>query len=119
MSGLNRLLGFLFGTAQAVLIIVVGFGLLAIVSTFLGDSTQTKINNFLKNNPVSYKVYTYVAEWTGENLKDQIDKALDKIAGEASATEAGDAEGSELTTSPVITITSESDVVGVQNIIVE
>ena len=118
VSGLNRLLGFLFGTAQALVIIVVVFGLLAIVSTFLGDSTQTKINDFMKGNPVSYKVYTYVAEWTGDHLKDQIDKALDKITGDTSSVEDDNTNSSELTTQ-VVTLTSESDVVGVQEIVIK
>lgn len=81
LSGLNRLLGLLFGAAKGLLIVGVLFALSTVVG-IVSDSLSTKINNEIndpaKNNSISRFVYSYVHDWT----VDQVDEYLHSLIGQ-------------------------------------
>lgn len=109
ISGLNRLFGFIFGAVKGFAFVVIGFGLCAIVTTFLPDSTNQKFNSFMKANPVSHTVYVKVADWTGKHLKDKIDKAISQLEKDVENTTDGSVDGdnaSSVESAPIVVSTS-------------
>lgn len=89
ISGLNRLFGFIFGAVKGFAFVIIGFGLCAIVTTFLPSKTNQNFNAFMKSNPVSNTVYVKVADWTGKHLKDKIDKAVTQLGKDVDSTTDG------------------------------
>ena len=109
ISGMNRLFGFLFGAIKGFVFVIVGFGLLSIIATFLPENNAQSLNSFLKKNPVTYAVYVPVANWTQENLKDKIDKALDQLN--------KDADSADTSTVETQTTTSNSTVLPIYQVV--
>lgn len=96
LSGLNRVLGLVFGAAKGFLIVVIGLGLASI----LNICGVQNINSTMEANPMSNFVYKYVNEWVATTLEDRIDDVLGKGVlpgqtpedGDATEGESGDAE---------------------------
>lgn len=81
ISGLNRVLGLVFGAAKGFLIGCVGLGLASILS-LCGVSG---VKDLMEKNKMSNFVYGYISEWVGTTLEDRIDDFLGK--GEIPSTE--------------------------------
>lgn len=73
LSGMNRLLGLVFGTAKGALMVAIVFVLTALVSQV---AFSTQINNLINdpssNNSTSKFIYSYVKPWTEEQLQDYL-----------------------------------------------
>lgn len=109
ISGLNRLFGFVFGAVKGLAFVVIGFGLCAIITTFLPDSTNQKFNSFMKSNPVSNTIYVKVADFTGKHLKDKIDKAVSQLSKDVDNSTDGsvdDDNASSVESAPIVVSTS-------------
>ena len=81
ISGLNRVLGLVFGAAKGFLIGCVGLGLAAILSL----CGVNGVKDLMEKNKMSNFVYGYISEWVGTTLEDRIDDFLGK--GETPSTE--------------------------------
>lgn len=69
LSGLNRLLGFVFGIAKGGLFVAIALAATSLVSTFaFGSQIQDAINQ----TTITSKVYSYVDEFTQNQLEDKI-----------------------------------------------
>lgn len=88
LSGLNRVLGLVFGAAKGFIIVVVGLGLASV----LNICGVSNINSTMEANPMSNFIYKYVNEWVGTTLEDRIDDVLGK--GTLPGTDTGSTEGS-------------------------
>lgn len=96
LSGLNRLLGFVFGIAKGGLFVAIALAATSLVSSFaFGAQIQTAIND---TQIVSY-VYNYVDEFTQTQLEDQIRTWLGD--GEEITDGEGEAEGATTAVVPV------------------
>lgn len=87
ISGLNRVLGLVFGAAKGFLIGCVGLGLAAVLS-ICGVSG---VKDLMEKNKMTNYIYGYVSEWVGTTVEDKIDDFLGK--GETPAT--GEEENTE------------------------
>ena len=75
ISGLNRVLGMIFGAAKGFIIGVVALGLVSVVTIFgLGKNIEEQIQ---KNGMTNF-VYKYVNEWVANTLDDKIEDILGK-----------------------------------------
>lgn len=92
MSGLNRVLGLVFGAAKGVLIACLGFALVSVVTVFIPNVSE-KVKTEMEKNKMSGFFYTYVNEWVGESLEKRIDDILGK--GTTPTPEAGGETGGE------------------------
>lgn len=81
ISGLNRVLGLVFGAAKGFLIGCVGLGLASILSL----CGVNGVKDLMEKNKMSNFVYGYISEWVGTTLEDRIDDFLGK--GEIPSTE--------------------------------
>lgn len=81
ISGLNRVLGLVFGAAKGFLIGCVGLGLAAILSL----CGVNGVKDLMEKNKMSNFFYGYISEWVGTTLEDRIDDFLGK--GETPSTE--------------------------------
>ncbi len=97
LSGLNRVLGLVFGAAKGFLIGCVGLGLAAVLSFVGVKEVQSTIKD--GNNNFSNYCYGYISEWVGETLEDRIDDVLGKGKTDAAEEEEPAVEGNESTNS--------------------
>lgn len=74
LSGLNRVLGLIFGAAKGFLLGCVGLGLASILSI----CGVTGVKTLMEKNKMSNFVYGYVNEWVTKTLQDRIDDVLGK-----------------------------------------
>ena len=89
LSGLNRVLGLVFGAAKGFIIAVIGLGLASVLN-IVGVSN---INATMEANPMSNFFYKYVNEWVATTVEDRIDDVLGK--GTLPGSDAGEQEGEE------------------------
>lgn len=85
LSGLNRVLGLIFGAAKGFLIGCVGLGLASILSI----CGVKGVKPLMEKNKMSNFIYGYVNEWVAKTVEDRIDDVLGKNVEGAK----GDAEG--------------------------
>ena len=74
LSGLNRVLGLIFGAAKGMLIGCVGLGLAAILQI----CGVAGVKDVMEQNKFSNYVYGYVGEWVGEQVEDRVEDFLGK-----------------------------------------
>lgn len=74
ISGLNRVLGLVFGAAKGFLIGCIGLGLAAILSL----CGVNGVKDLMEKNKMSNFFYGYISEWVGTTLEDRIDDFLGK-----------------------------------------
>ena len=98
LSGLNRVLGLVFGAAKGFLIACIGLGLAAI----LNICGVSGIGTLMEANPISNFAYKYVSEWVGTTLEDRIDNVLGK--GELPGTDGEETEGESQESAVTVTI---------------
>ena len=85
LSGMNRLLGLVFGAAQGFAVGLMVLGMAAIMAFV--PKLGTNINNYLdQNSNFTLKTYHYVQEWVEDELKDSIDDFIDELAEKAPVT---------------------------------
>ena len=89
LSGLNRVLGLVFGAAKGFIIAVIGLGLASVLN-IVGVSN---INATMEANPMSNFFYKYVNEWVATTVEDRIDDVLGK--GTLPGSDAGEQNGEE------------------------
>ena len=73
LSGLNRLLGLVFGAAKG--LVFVGIGL-AIASLVGSVAFTEQINTEIQKNQITSFVYNYVDNWVEDTLEDQLRKLI-------------------------------------------
>ena len=76
VSGLNRVLGMIFGAAKGFLIGCVALGLVTVISVFVPNNSIVK--EIQDKNQVTNFVYKYVSTWVGDNLEKRIEDILGK-----------------------------------------
>lgn len=84
LSGLNRLLGLIFGAAKGLLFVAFGFAIASLVSQV---AFGTQIRAEIEKNKISNFVYKYVDDWVEENLEDQLQKLIGNPVEEEDETE--------------------------------
>lgn len=82
LSGMNRLLGLVFGAVKGFAIVLIVLGLTAVVSIYV-TPVGTKVNNFLENSSITMKTYNYIEEWVDNDLRDKIDDFIHDLAKDA------------------------------------
>lgn len=82
LSGMNRLLGLVFGAVKGFAIVLIVLGLTAIVSIYV-TPVGTKVNNFLENSSITMKTYNYIEEWVDNDLRDKVDDFIHDLAKDA------------------------------------
>lgn len=81
LSGMNRLLGLVFGAVQGFAVVLILLGLTSIASTV--SVIDTKVNNFLENSSITRHTYVYVDEWVDKELQDKIEDFIKDLAKKA------------------------------------
>lgn len=89
LSGLNRVLGLIFGAAKGFIIGVAILGLASLLSICGIANIKTTIENESK---FTNFVYGYVNEWVASTLEDRIDDILGKGSIDNGSTESGNTE---------------------------
>lgn len=92
LSGLNRLLGLLFGAAKGLLFVAFGFAIASLVSQV---AFGAQIRAEIEKNTISNFVYKYVDDWVEENLEDQLQKLIGNPVEEEEETETPSGEETE------------------------
>lgn len=77
-SGLNRLLGLIFGAVQGFAIVLVALGVTSIVS--MVGPLDAKINTFLEPSKLTRGIYNYVDEWVQDDLSDKINEFVQDLS---------------------------------------
>ena len=77
-SGLNRLLGLIFGAVQGFAIVLVVLGVTSIVS--IVGPLDSKINTFLEPSKITRGTYNYVDEWVQDELRDKIEEFVQDLS---------------------------------------
>lgn len=81
-SGMDRLLGMVFGAVQGFAVVLMVLGLASMLSFV--PNLNTKIDNYLdKNSNFTLKTYHYVQEWVEDELQDKLDEFVEELAGKA------------------------------------
>lgn len=76
VSGLNRVLGMIFGAAKGFLIGCVALGLVTVISVFVPNNSIVK--EIQDKNAMTNFVYKYVSTWVGDNLEKHIEDIVGK-----------------------------------------
>ena len=100
LSGLNRVLGLVFGAAKGFIIACIGLGLAAILN-ICGVSS---VGTLMEANTMSNFVYKYVNEWVATTIEDRIDDVLGKGELPGTETEGEEAEGESNEEAVTVTI---------------
>lgn len=76
ISGLNRVLGMIFGAAKGFLLGCVALGLITVITVFVPNNSIVK--EIQDKNKMTNFVYKYVSTWVGDTLKDRVEDILGK-----------------------------------------
>ena len=93
-SGMDRLLGLVFGAAKGFAIVIVALGVTSIFS--MVPAFEAKIDTFLNNSSITRGTYIYVDEWVENELEDRLDDFVRDLADYADVPEAPAANQAEL-----------------------
>lgn len=100
LSGLNRVLGLVFGAAKGFIIACIGLGLAAI----LNICGVSGVGTLMEANTMSNFVYKYVNEWVATTIEDRIDDVLGKGELPGTETEGEETEGESSEEAVTVTI---------------
>ena len=100
ISGLNRVLGMIFGAAKGFLLGCVALGLVTVITVFVPNNTVVK--EIQDKNKVTNFVYKYVSTWVGDNLKDRIEDILGKGTEPGTPADQGEEQAVEANTQYVV-----------------
>lgn len=85
-SGMDRLLGLVFGAAKGFAIVLVALGVTSIFS--MVPAFEANIDNFLNSSSITRGTYIYVDEWVENELEDKLDDFVRDLADYAHEPEA-------------------------------
>lgn len=85
-SGMDRLLGVVFGAAKGFAIVLVALGVTSIFS--MVPAFEAKIDSFLNDSSITRGTYIYVDEWVENELEDRLDDFVKDLADYADVPEA-------------------------------
>ena len=77
-SGMDRLLGLVFGAAKGFAVVLVALGVTSIFS--MVPAFEANIDSFLNNSSITRGTYIYVDEWVENELEDKLDDFVRDLA---------------------------------------
>lgn len=75
-SGMNRLLGLVFGAIKGFAIVIIALGITSVASI----AFEKQIDDFLADSSITRSTYNYVDEWVENELQDRLDDFIKDLA---------------------------------------